>query len=73
MYILSHVKAMMLTMCITGGEQTDSQLFAFAGGAGPVSLEPMNEAGTCLAVNGNVLDQAACSGRGDATQTFTFG
>jgi hypothetical protein len=56
-----------------GGEQTDSQLFGFTGGPGPLALEPKNAVGTCLAVSGDVLDQAACSGRGDATQAFTFG
>ncbi|ERF73103.1 hypothetical protein EPUS_06564 [Endocarpon pusillum Z07020] len=55
-----------------GGEQTDSQIFDFAGGAGPLALALKNDAGSCLAVKGNVLDQASCS-EGDATQSFTFG
>ncbi|PVH76170.1 hypothetical protein DL98DRAFT_562133 [Cadophora sp. DSE1049] len=56
-----------------GGDVTNSQLFGFAGGAGPLSFEPKNEAGTCLAVTGNnVLDQAPCKA-GDAAQSFTFG
>lgn len=37
-----------------------------------MSLEPENAAGTCLTVNGNVLDQAGCN-KGDANQSFTFG
>ena len=37
-----------------------------------MSFAPENEAGTCLAVNGNVLDQAGCN-NGDANQSFTFG
>ncbi|KAL2070068.1 hypothetical protein VTL71DRAFT_14748 [Oculimacula yallundae] len=55
-----------------GGAVTNSQLFGFAGGAGPLSFEPKNAAGTCLAVTGDVLDQAPCEA-GDAAQTFTFG
>ncbi|KAH7346823.1 hypothetical protein BKA65DRAFT_284888 [Rhexocercosporidium sp. MPI-PUGE-AT-0058] len=55
-----------------GGDVTNSQLFSFAGGAGPLSFEPKNAAGTCLAVTGNVLDQAPCKA-GDAAQSFTFG
>lgn len=60
-------------LIITGGDVTNSQLFGFAGGAGPLSFEPQNEAGTCLAVTGNnVLDQAPCEA-GNAAQSFTFG
>ncbi|KAF4632402.1 hypothetical protein G7Y89_g5722 [Cudoniella acicularis] len=56
-----------------GGAVTNSQLFNFTGGAGPLSLEPENAVGTCLAVTaGNVLDQAPCKA-GDATQSFSFG
>lgn len=62
-----------LAKSYTGGEQTDSQLFIFAADAGPVALQPLNAVGTCLAVKGKVLDQAACSGTGAATQSFTFG
>ena len=52
---------------------TNSQLFTFTGGAGPLSLEPLNQAGTCLAVtSANVLDEASCA-PGDARQSFTFG
>ncbi len=54
----------------TGGQQTNSQLFKFLGGAGPETLEPLSNVGTCLVVKGNVLDQAKCGGKGD---TFTFG
>ncbi|KAK6585982.1 hypothetical protein PZA11_001039 [Diplocarpon coronariae] len=55
------------------GGVTKSQLFRFAGGAGPLAFEPENAAGTCLAVTANnVLDQAPCEG-GNAAQSFTFG
>ncbi|PMD62145.1 uncharacterized protein K444DRAFT_586963 [Hyaloscypha bicolor E] len=55
-----------------GGAVTNSQLFAFAGGAGPLALQPKNAAGTCLTVtSGNVLDQAPCN-TGDAKQAFSF-
>jgi hypothetical protein len=57
---------------ILGGEVTNSQLFAFDGGAGPLSLEPQNEAGSCLVVKGNAIDIAKCT-NGDAGQSFTFG
>ncbi|TVY85219.1 hypothetical protein LSUE1_G000360 [Lachnellula suecica] len=56
-----------------GGAVTPSQLFKFAGGAGPLSLQPQSGTNVCLAVvAGNVLDQAPCAA-GDAAQTFTFG
>lgn len=55
-----------------GGEVTNSQLFAFDGGAGPISFQPENEQGACFTVNGDVLDVAECS-VGDANQSFTFG
>lgn len=55
------------------GLVTDSQLFAFNGSAGPLSLSPLNARGTCLGVTDRgVLDQAACR-KGDASQLFTFG
>ncbi|KUJ15139.1 uncharacterized protein LY89DRAFT_685954 [Mollisia scopiformis] len=55
-----------------GGAVTNSQLFNFTGGAGPLALAPINAVGTCLTVtSNNVLDSAACSG--DSTQSFTFG
>ncbi|KAJ3280412.1 hypothetical protein HK104_000673 [Borealophlyctis nickersoniae] len=55
-----------------GGQVTDSQLFAFGGGAGPLSLTPKNSAGSCLTVKGNVVDVANCN-KGDPNQSFTFG
>ncbi|KAK4146890.1 uncharacterized protein C8A04DRAFT_9382 [Dichotomopilus funicola] len=55
-----------------GGEVADSQLFAFKGGAGPLSLEPQNQAGSCLVVKGNAIDIANCGG-GGAGQSFKFG
>lgn len=70
LFLLPHERS--LIICLAEGEQVDSQLYAFAGGAGPVTLEPKSNAGTCLVAKGNVLDQAACS-KGDATQSFTLG
>jgi hypothetical protein len=58
-------------MC-AGGAVTNSQLFPFAGGAGPLALSPENAAGICLTVSGGVVDQAACN-TADANQSFTFG
>ena len=55
-----------------GGAVTDSQLFGFAGGAGPLALSPRNAAGTCFTVKGNVVDQAPCNPN-DLNQSFTFG
>ncbi|KAK4186609.1 hypothetical protein QBC35DRAFT_553812 [Podospora australis] len=56
-----------------GGDVTNSQLYTFDGGAGPLSLSPQNEGGNfCATVKGNVLDIAQCS-NGDANQSFTFG
>lgn len=54
-----------------GGQVTDSQLFAFDGSAGLLTLQPRNSKGTCLTVNGNLLDQASCNN--SPTQTFTIG
>ncbi|KIW47564.1 uncharacterized protein PV06_00252 [Exophiala oligosperma] len=54
------------------GSVTDSQLFPFAGSAGPQSFSPVNSPGTCLTVSGAVLDQTACDAT-DANQSFTFG
>lgn len=52
---------------------TNSQLFNFTGGAGPLALAPENAAGTCLTVtSANILDQAPCNS-GDANQAFKFG
>lgn len=58
-------------MC-KGGAVTNSQLFPFAGGAGPLSFTPQNAPGTCLTVKGTVIDQAACNAA-DPSQSFTFG
>ncbi|KAI0686588.1 hypothetical protein C8Q76DRAFT_761556 [Earliella scabrosa] len=54
-----------------GGQVTNSQLFTFNGGAGPLALAPKNGEGKCFAVRGNVLDSADCQSAAD--QTFTFG
>ena len=56
---------------LPGGSVTDSQLFSFAGDAGPLAFEPQNANGTCFTVKGNVLDQAACDDS-DPNQSFTF-
>jgi hypothetical protein len=50
----------------------DSQLFAFDGGAGPLSFQPQNQAGSCLVVKGKAIDIVGCND-GDAGQSFTFG
>ncbi|KAK4222066.1 hypothetical protein QBC38DRAFT_520305 [Podospora fimiseda] len=56
-----------------GGDVTNSQLFAFNGGAGPLSLQPQNENGQfCLTAKGNAIDIATCND-GDNSQSFTFG
>jgi hypothetical protein len=54
------------------GQVANSQLFAFSGGAGPLTLTPQNQAGSCLVVKGNVLDITACN-KADPNQSFTFG
>lgn len=51
---------------------TDSQIFGFDGSAGPLALEPQNQSGSCLTVNGNVLDVASCAS-GNPNQAFTLG
>lgn len=51
---------------------TDSQLFPFNGGAGPLSLSPENDLDSCLAVSNEVIDVAPCQA-GDLHQLFTFG
>ncbi|KAF7348481.1 hypothetical protein MVEN_01365500 [Mycena venus] len=59
-----------------GGQVTDSQLFAFSGGAGPQALVPQaGKNAVCLTVKGNVIDQTACNGAASATgaELFTFG
>ncbi|KAK4237280.1 putative iron-sulfur protein [Achaetomium macrosporum] len=55
-----------------GGQVTNSQLFSFDGSAGPLSLKPRNQEGSCLVVKGNAIDIANCDA-GDANQSFTFG
>ncbi|PNP39960.1 hypothetical protein TGAMA5MH_08226 [Trichoderma gamsii] len=55
-----------------GGSVTNSQLFAFTGGNGPLSLTPENDATKCLVPKGNLVDIADCSAS-DATQKFTIG
>ncbi|KAH8835126.1 hypothetical protein DL96DRAFT_1675277 [Flagelloscypha sp. PMI_526] len=55
-----------------GGEVTDSQLFPFTGGAGPLELSPANTNGaTCLVAAGGKVDQAGCDN--SAAQQFTLG
>ena len=51
---------------------TNSQLFAFAGGAGPLALAPENGTNQCLAVSGDVLDIATCQ-TGAAAQVIIPG
>ncbi|KAI0468328.1 hypothetical protein F4859DRAFT_211478 [Xylaria cf. heliscus] len=55
-----------------GGQVTDSQLFPFNGGAGPLSFSPENDPDTCFTVSNNVIDVAPCQA-GDLRQLFTFG
>ncbi|KAK4138141.1 hypothetical protein BT67DRAFT_1056 [Trichocladium antarcticum] len=55
-----------------GGEVTNSQLFAFSGGAGPLSLQPQDNSGSCLVAKGNAIDVVKCNNE-DAGQSFTFG
>jgi hypothetical protein len=54
------------------GDVTNSQLFAFDGGAGPLSLQPQNQDGSCLVVKNNAIDIADCN-NSDASQSFTLG
>jgi len=56
---------------LQGGDVTNSQLFPFNGGSGPLSFQPENDAGSCLTVKGNALDVAQCN-PSDANQSFTF-
>ncbi|KAJ8131170.1 hypothetical protein O1611_g2454 [Lasiodiplodia mahajangana] len=55
-----------------GGDVTDSQLFPFNGGAGPLSLSPENDEDVCFTVLDDVIDVAPCRA-GDLSQLFTFG
>lgn len=57
---------------LLGGEVTNSQLFAFSGGAGPLSLQPQDNSGSCLVAKGNAIDVVKCNNE-DAGQSFTFG
>jgi hypothetical protein len=51
-----------LTNWFLGGTVTDSQLFSFSGGAGPLVLAPKNgNNGICMNVKGNTLDQTSCN------------
>ncbi|KAL2182030.1 uncharacterized protein P884DRAFT_274468 [Thermothelomyces heterothallicus CBS 202.75] len=54
------------------GEVTDSQLFAFSGGTGPLSLQPRNRVGSCVVVKDGDIEIARCD-NSDASQLFTFG
>ncbi|KAL7946757.1 hypothetical protein V8C42DRAFT_318720 [Trichoderma barbatum] len=54
------------------GKVTNSQLFAFTGGAGPLSLTPGNDPTKCFVAKGNAVDIADCNDN-DAAQKFTFG
>ncbi|ETI22495.1 hypothetical protein G647_06570 [Cladophialophora carrionii CBS 160.54] len=55
-----------------GGVVTDSQLFPFSGGAGPLAFTPENAPGSCFTVKGAVIDIAACDSA-DPSQSFTLG
>lgn len=55
-----------------GGQVTNSQLFAFDGQAGPLSLSPENGKQQCLSSLGQRIDIAACA-NGAQDQSFTFG
>jgi len=56
-----------------GGAVTNSQLFSFPGGSGPLAFTPLNAVGTCLtATSSNVLDQTSCNSA-DVNQSFTLG
>ncbi|KAK6342975.1 hypothetical protein TWF718_008353 [Orbilia javanica] len=55
------------------GTVTNSQLFSFATvTSGPLSLQPLNEAGTCFTSVGVRLDKVSCD-TSDELQSFTFG
>lgn len=51
---------------------TNSQLFPFPGGAGPLVFSPSSSVGTCLTPKSNVLDETTCDSS-DETQWFNFG
>ncbi|KAJ6441391.1 dynamin family domain-containing protein [Purpureocillium lavendulum] len=52
------------------GTVTDSQLFLYEGGVGPLTLKPKNEAGTCLRGTGGYVNATKCTGA--VNQMFTF-
>lgn len=59
-----------------GGDVTNSQLFNFNGGSGPLALVPQNANNqTCLDINGQgLLDQSACNAASpSSSQLFTIG
>ncbi|KAJ7636961.1 hypothetical protein FB45DRAFT_789116, partial [Roridomyces roridus] len=59
-----------------GGQVTNSQLFPFNGGAGPLPLLPQNgNNATCLTINANnALDQTSCNAAtASGAELFTFG
>lgn len=46
---------------LTGGSVTNSQLFNFEGGAGPLPLVPQSSNNaTCLTITNGLLDQTSC-------------
>ncbi|KAI0043150.1 hypothetical protein FA95DRAFT_441227 [Auriscalpium vulgare] len=58
-----------------GGAVTNSQLFNFAGGAGPLALVPQNgNNAVCLTIDGTNLDQTACNPAAPSgDELFTIG
>ncbi|KAJ7172167.1 hypothetical protein C8R46DRAFT_947085 [Mycena filopes] len=58
-----------------GGSVTNSQQFAFSGGASPFPLVPLNANGaTCITASGSVLDQTACNAAtASGAELFTIG
>jgi hypothetical protein len=58
-----------------GGVVTNSQLFPFTGGAGPLALAPSSgNNAVCLTIKGNALDQTACTpSSASGAELFTFG
>ncbi|KAJ7037998.1 hypothetical protein C8F04DRAFT_1256506 [Mycena alexandri] len=58
-----------------GGTVTNSQQFAFSGGAGPFPLVPLNSNdATCITATGSVLDQTSCNAAtASGDQLFTIG
>ncbi|KAF3928065.1 hypothetical protein AA313_de0202449 [Arthrobotrys entomopaga] len=55
------------------GQVTNSQLFNFTTvSSGPLSLQPLNQVGTCLTSAGARLDQTSCNAA-DSNEIFSFG